>query len=418
MSPRPAHQTEARRILIASPGDLKREYQLLPELFDQLSASCAAQHGRPLQVVEWRDTPRIRKRIETKRFDELTEADLIIFLLWKRWGAPLGKYSSMFARIYSLAKRFSKPLLLYFRDLSDTLLVSPDEQVSAVIRFRDSVEMEGRHRYYWYEDERHLAQLLTGHLQQWFAGYWPSGASIESLPLHRQRLEGWTRVIRQIKPGKSKRAFGMARRGFMHASGRRFTKACQCLAEAIALAPEPYILNEYGLFLKENGSLQKARLIFEQLAKMGQTQEDNLISASALRHLGDISARKRDLPEADLYYEKALSAEQGLNRLLKEGELYDARARLYVEFGQYDIAQRFYETATELFKKADFPHGQALSCLGLLDLFMRREDAEEAYNACEKALEIVKKIGGNPLMINELQELLDKLRDIKLAIRK
>ena len=415
MTPNTTHQTETRRILIASPGDIKKEYQLLPELLDQVNASCAAQYDRPFQVVEWRDTPGLRNRIMNGRVEELAQADLVVLLLWAHWGAPVGRYSSTFSRIYLMAQHLSKPIVFYFRDLPDTLLVSPDGQASAVIRFRDGVERGGHHRHYWYEDERHWAQLFAGHLQQWAEGHLPSGADIESLPLHRKRLEGWTRVIREIKPGRSKRAFGLARRGFMYASDRRFTKACQRLAQAIFLAPEPYLLNEYGLFLKENGLLQKARLIFERLARMGQTQKDKLISGSAFRHLGDISARKRNPAEADLYYEIALSAERGLNRFLKEGELYYVRAGLQVEFGQYDTAQGFYEKAIERFEMADFIHGRALGYLGLLDLYLQRENAAGAYDACEKALEIVKKIGGNPGMANELQALLDKLEDIKLA---
>jgi len=343
---------------------------------------------------------------------DASDFDLAVFLLGMRWGPPSGRYSSAFKRVFAEAIRCGVDRLLYFRALPDDLLVDPDTETAGIIAFRDEVERQRAEPVAWYDSPHHVQTLITDDLRRRLNPRTRKRPPLQVLPDHQKRLAGWMDALDRAKNSQGRVAFRTARRAFVYANQGRFTKACQRFALAIREAREPYLVNEYGLFLKANGLLLKAEILFQDLARMGQFMEDSLIIGSALRHLGDI-CQKTDRPEAaDEYYQKALSMEKDYGRILKQAGLYEARGMVRLKSGSPHDALQMFEKALELYRRVDSVEGQALIYYCLTGAYIELEDAKRALEAGQNALELFRELN-EPRMIDILQQLLAQLEDIR-----
>ena len=90
---------ERKRIFIASPGNLDTERKLFPEILATVNKRHAKSKGIILEPVGWEDTLPGRGRPQEKINEDLMTCDLIVMLLWKRWGSTTGEYSSGFEEV-------------------------------------------------------------------------------------------------------------------------------------------------------------------------------------------------------------------------------------------------------------------------------------------------------------------------------
>lgn len=399
----------SRSVLFVSPGDLAAEHRLLSGIIDTVRTG-AVGLANTLGAAAWHDTSSGSGRTPAREAANLQSADLVVMLLWRQWGEPAGRYSSAFRSIFTRAKSQGKDILLYFRDIDDDRLAAPDAGLAKVLAFRDAAERGGG-SYFWYENEQAWRDMAVAHLGHWLRSGLPSNPGIDALPDHQRRLAGWMEAIKNAKRQKSTAAFRLAGDAFSYAAQGRFTKACQSFARAVARAPEPYILNEYGIFLKTNGMLKKAERLFERLAQMGQFIEDGLVLGSALRHLGDVCERSDRAAEADMFYKKALALEKGFGRKLKQAALYEGRGRVQLGIGAFDAAEKMFEKALSLYEEMEMTEGQALVCHSLIDLYLQQENAPAAMAMCEKARALFERMG-EPRLAEQLRDLNAKLRTI------
>ena len=162
------------RIFIGSPGDLVKERERFNEIVEEVNNLKAYPMGVQLEPVGWKETTPGRGRPqELINENVIKKSDLIVLLLWKRWGTPTGKYSSGFEEEYELAKRMNeknngKPeIWLYFRHVPDDMLADPGEQLRQVLDFRTKIKTEKKFLYYAYEDENRWELLFRKHLCKW-----------------------------------------------------------------------------------------------------------------------------------------------------------------------------------------------------------------------------------------------------------
>lgn len=161
------------KVFIGSPGDLNKERTLFPGIVAEVNRIKANSTGIQLEPVGWEDTLPGRGRPQELIDEDVKQADLIIMLLWKRWGSPTGKYTSGFEEEYELAKSLNektngKPeIWLYFRAVPEDMLVDPGEQLRQVLDFRNKIETEKKFLYRAYEDEKQWEKMLREYICRW-----------------------------------------------------------------------------------------------------------------------------------------------------------------------------------------------------------------------------------------------------------
>jgi tetratricopeptide (TPR) repeat protein len=160
------------RVFIASPGDLEAERHCFREIIDEVNRTKANSAGVQLEARGWEDTLPGRGRPQKRINADIEECDLVVMLLWKRWGTPTGKYSSGFEEEYELAKQVHEKhdtpeTWLYFRKVPDDMLADPGEQLKQVLGFREKIVDERPCMYKAYEDEDHWERLFRENLSLW-----------------------------------------------------------------------------------------------------------------------------------------------------------------------------------------------------------------------------------------------------------
>lgn len=83
-----------KKIFIASPGDLNNERNIFKDVLAEVNLIKANPLGYHLSPLGWEDTLPGKGRPQGLINKDLSESDLFLMLLWKRWGSPTGLYSS------------------------------------------------------------------------------------------------------------------------------------------------------------------------------------------------------------------------------------------------------------------------------------------------------------------------------------
>jgi len=161
------------KVFIGSPSDVSEERQYFLDVVAEVN-NIYKQSGIQLIPLRWEDALPGRVRAQDRINDDfIRDCDLAVFVLWKRWGSPSGKYSSGFEEEYELASCLSEKtkgrpdILLYFRDISDDLIANPDGQLAKVLDFRKKLNREHIPLYKPYMTPIDWQALFRSHLQQW-----------------------------------------------------------------------------------------------------------------------------------------------------------------------------------------------------------------------------------------------------------
>ena len=161
------------RIFIVSPGDLNEEQPLFRDIVSEVNRIKANSMGIQLEPVGWEDTLPGKGRPQELINADVKQSDLVVMLLWKRWGSPTGIYTSGFEEEYELAKSLNekvngKPeMWLYFRAIPEYMLADPGEQLKKVLDFRNRIETGKRFLYGSYEAVGEWERLFREHLCRW-----------------------------------------------------------------------------------------------------------------------------------------------------------------------------------------------------------------------------------------------------------
>jgi tetratricopeptide (TPR) repeat protein len=161
------------RIFMGSPSDLAQERTRFRKIVADVNKIKANSMGIELKPLDWGDTLPGKGRPQGLINDVVKTSDLIVLLLWKRWGTSTEEYSSGFEEEYELAKSMNektkgKPeIWLYFRDVPKDMLADPDEQLKHVLDFKTKIEKEQRFLYHAYKNRNDWEKSLKDHLGRW-----------------------------------------------------------------------------------------------------------------------------------------------------------------------------------------------------------------------------------------------------------
>ena len=138
------------RVFLASPGDLVDERRAARRVIDEYNSKLADALGYHADLVGWEDTLPGVGRPQALINRDLDGCDLFVGMLWKRWGsAPSadGEFTAGFEEEYVRSlRRFEteqRPQIhLLLKDIDQTSLVDPGEQLKHVLAFREHVYAE------------------------------------------------------------------------------------------------------------------------------------------------------------------------------------------------------------------------------------------------------------------------------------
>ena len=139
------------RVMIASPGDVQAERDIVRDVVHEWNAVNAVRRGIVLLPVGWEtdlapemgDAPQtiIDRRI-------LKDADLVVGIFWTRIGTPTANYASGAVEEIEEHLAAKKPAMLYF-SMAPAALDSVDpDQYKALKTFRDSCKSRGVYETY------------------------------------------------------------------------------------------------------------------------------------------------------------------------------------------------------------------------------------------------------------------------------
>jgi len=134
------------RVMIASPGDVQAERDIVREVVHEWNAVNAVRRGIVLLPVGWEtdlapemgDAPQtiIDKRI-------LKDADLLVGIFWTRIGTPTANYASGAVEEIEEHLKVGRPAMLYFSSAPAALDSVDPEQYRALKTFQDSCKPRG-----------------------------------------------------------------------------------------------------------------------------------------------------------------------------------------------------------------------------------------------------------------------------------
>lgn len=170
---------EHLKVFIASPGGLESERKRFYIIVGEVNRMLDSNKGIYLEACGWEDTLRGSGRPQTIINDEIKQCDIIVFLLWKRWGSPpatSSRYSSGFEEEWELANTLNastgRPeIFLYLRGDMAALEDVDKEQIEKVTDFRNRIKEEKKNFAQIYDTVNQWERLFRQHLFQWINRY-------------------------------------------------------------------------------------------------------------------------------------------------------------------------------------------------------------------------------------------------------
>jgi len=302
----PSRYLRQINVFIASPNDLNSERELFPKVLEKVNRIKAKPKGIVLEPVGWEDTLPGMGRPQEKINEDVVRSDLVVMLLWKRWGTNTGKYSSGFEEEYNVALDSRREIWMYFRAVSSDILADPGVQLKQVLAFRDRIETEKRLLFRMYDDEDNWREIFLDDLCKWLDRLPPDSPPDQpprlppdlvepKIPHIEKVLHGISREIEKTEVHKKKIALDLARKAWELAGKSRFSEAEWYFSRAIDSYPGPEIYEEYSSFLKTIGAPSRAKTILlerenrEYDVFICHASEDKVIArplAEALRSRG------------------------------------------------------------------------------------------------------------------------------------
>ena len=168
----PGQTVKLLKVFIASPGDVMLEREKAREEILSLRA-LAQKHGFDLEATGWETHAAPGMGRSQARINQLViECDLLVGILWRRFGLPTGEAESGTLEEFNLARerymRENAPeIMLYFREVHPDFLADPGPQLQKVLDFKQQVEDGKLALYANYRDPEHFASLLRLHVTDW-----------------------------------------------------------------------------------------------------------------------------------------------------------------------------------------------------------------------------------------------------------
>jgi len=156
--------TQVLRIMICGPGDIEQFAKVVLSQTDEWNRINGDALGHILRATHWKTdaTPDLSQRGQSVINEQLHDhADIIVAILWNRFGTPTGIAESGTEEEIRRAIATGKRILLYFCLAEDTRLVDL-KQADLVTRFRG--EMMDKGLCWTFRSKREFQDLLREHL--------------------------------------------------------------------------------------------------------------------------------------------------------------------------------------------------------------------------------------------------------------
>jgi hypothetical protein len=164
------------RIVVASPGDVQAERDVLPAIAEELNSGIAVSYGLRLEVGRWETDgyPGFHPEGPQGLIDpvlRIEDCDVLIGIFWKRFGTPTQDAQSgtehEFRRAYEAWQQRGRPhIMMYFNERPYKPKTRAEiEQWGQVLDFQSAFPPEG---LWWpYKNKTHFEKLERRHLTQW-----------------------------------------------------------------------------------------------------------------------------------------------------------------------------------------------------------------------------------------------------------
>lgn len=396
---------EIKRVFIASPSDVRREREIFRDVIEQVNSESGERLKIRLEALGWEDTMPGKGRPQALINKDIENSDLVIFVLWKRWGSRTGKYSSGFEEEFELANKLNvenrgRPeILLYFRSISSDMLADPGAQLAKVIEFRNKIEEEKNFLYQQYETEDQWRDLFREHLYGWLHKTLPT-ASASMLPAVANAK------LTELKQSLDKAIKGRLAAAQALADSGRITEAEVQFAQATSDHPNnPAVLNRYGIFLLRIGLLDKAEKIFIEISELSAQKSDRIFQAIAFGNLGLVYNSRGDLDLAEEETKKSMAINEEFGDKFGLANGYGNLGAVHLNRGNLDKAVEMIKKSLALAKKLGSKEVMA-SCYGNLgNVHVRRGDPDKAVKMYEKSLALHSEVGRKEGMASDYANL-------------
>ena len=381
------------RVFIASPAGLEEERRAFRDVLAEYTASDAAARGVMFSPVGWEDTLGGVGRPQSLINSDLRQCDFLVVVLSDRWGSPPDSEADFtsgteeeFAigiQCYWADEFPMQQIVILFKAVDPRRLVTPDNQLSKVLEFRQRLETEKEHLFEVFDSSDRFRTLLRKHLALWLLyherGYEPRVLTSPALPVE---------AVPSDPPNTSP---GLIEAWALADHGRR-TEA-EALFARLSLAgdePEPFI--HYGRFLRREGRLDQAMVTFYKAQVLAHAKADLRNEAVALHCTGSILLMRGDLDGAERSFRQEFSCAEKAKWEAGMADSYGDLGRVFKDRGDLVTAERMHRKALALDERCGRLEGVARHCGNLAIVVGTRGDLRGAEQLLRRALEIDQQI--------------------------
>ncbi len=400
-----------KRIFIASPGDLSAERKRFPKILERLNKLKAHAVGIQLEPLGWEDRLPGKGRPQKLINQDVEKCDLFVMLLWKRWGTPPGQDSPYFSGTeeeYELACKLHKDgngipeIYLYFRQVPEEMLADPGEQLKKVLDFRKRIEGENTIFFKHYNKPKPWEEMLMEHIAGWLDGLRPmSTPPVATIPPDVEKRmseleEEFQKLSGEHKDAQAKlreAALELGKRAGAAAKQGRLTEAEELFARATQTYPEPWVINAFGAYYMQIGSLDRSEEKFRQVEQLAKEQGSKEYLANAYGNLGIIYQIRGDLGAAEEMQRKSLALEEELGRKEGMANAYGNLGNLYLNQGDPMKAEEMELKSLALNQELGRKEGIANTYGNLGIIYKTRGDLDTAEEMHRKSLALEEELG-------------------------
>jgi hypothetical protein len=156
------------RVFLASPGDLGDERRAARDAVEEINKTIARPAGFHVDLIGWEDTISDRRRPQEIINEDLQTCEMFVGMMWKKWGTPPdseGKFTSGFSEEFDIATKLNDghgwPIIrLYFKNIDQSLLTDPGEDLKKVIKFKRNIESSKKIYFETFVDSIEFAKRM------------------------------------------------------------------------------------------------------------------------------------------------------------------------------------------------------------------------------------------------------------------
>jgi len=198
-------QVRVLKIVVASPGDVQAERDIIPAIVEELNKGIADERGVRLEVYRWETDafPAFHPLGPQGQIDSclrIEDCDLLIGIFWKRFGTPVPDAQSGTAHEIRLAldscEKMGRPqLMIYFNQAThEPQSKAEQDQWQQVLDFKQALSQKV---LWWeYNDRDEFPNLVRQHLTKFIRGDYSGRPLDELLQAYRNYLTRRVSTVR------------------------------------------------------------------------------------------------------------------------------------------------------------------------------------------------------------------------------